>query len=55
MYNGKENNIMYYIMNTDIIIAEYDYIKNEFGTSVPQLTSGCLPEIYGDMELKSWL
>ena len=46
---------MYYIMNKDRIIAEFDYIKNELGTAVPQLVSGSLPEIYADMKLKSWL
>jgi len=46
---------MYYIMNKDRIIAEFDYIKNELGTAAPQLVSGCLPEIYGEMKLKSWL
>lgn len=46
---------MYYIMNKYRIIAEYDYIKNELDTAVPQLTSGCLPEIYGEKRLKSWL
>lgn len=46
---------MYYIMNKDRIIAEFDYIKNELGTAVPQLVFGSLPEIYADMKLKSWL
>ena len=46
---------MYYIMNKDCIIAEFDYITNELGTAVPKLVSGNLPEIYGDMKLKSWL
>ena len=46
---------MYYIMNKDRIIAEFDYIINGFGTAVPKLVSGSLPEIYGDMKLKSWL
>ena len=46
---------MYYIMNKDRIIAEFDYITNELGTAVPKLVSGSLPEIYGDMKLKSWL
>ncbi len=46
---------MYHIMNRERIIAEFDYIKNEFGTAVPQLVSGSLPEIYADMKLKSWL
>lgn len=46
---------MYYLMNKDRIIAEFDYNTNEFGTAVPKLVSGSLPEIYGDMELKSWL
>ena len=46
---------MYYIMNKDRIIAEFDYINNELGTAVPQLVSGSLPEIYADMKLKSWL
>lgn len=46
---------MYYVMNKDIIIAEFDYIQNELGTAVPKLISGSLPEIYGDMKLKSWL
>lgn len=46
---------MYYIMNKDRIIAEFDYIKNELGTAVPQLVSGSLPEIYSDMKLKNWL
>ena len=35
--------------------AEFDYITNELGTAVPKLVSGSLPEIYGDMKLKSWL
>jgi len=46
---------MYYIMNKDRIIAEFDYIKNELGTAVPQLVSGSLPKIYSDIKLKSWL
>lgn len=46
---------MYYIMNKDRIIAEFDYIINELGIAVPKLVSGSLPEIYGDMKLKSWL
>ena len=46
---------MYYIMNKDRIIAEFDYIKNELGTAVPQLVFGSLPEIYSDMKLKNWL
>ncbi len=46
---------MYYVMNKDRIIAEFDYNKNELGTAVPKLISGSLPEIYGDMKLKSWL
>ncbi|MBR6071000.1 MAG: hypothetical protein IKP78_10460 [Ruminococcus sp.] len=46
---------MYYIMNKDRIIAEFDYTKNELGTAVPKLISGSLPEIYGDMKLKNWL
>ena len=46
---------MYYIMNKDRIIAEFDYIKSKLGTAVPQLISGSLPEIYSDMKLKSWL
>ena len=46
---------MYQVMNKDCIIAEFDYIKNELGTAVPQLVSGNLPEIYADMKLKSWL
>ena len=46
---------MYYIMNKDRIIAEFDYITNELGTAVPKLVSSSLPEIYGDMKLKSWL
>jgi len=46
---------MYYIMNKDRIIAELDYINNEIGTAVPQLVAGSLPEVYGDMKLKSWL
>ena len=46
---------MYYIMNKDRIIAEFDYIINELGTAVPKLVSGSLPEIYRDMKLKSWL
>lgn len=46
---------MYYVMNKDRIIAEFDYDKNELGTAVPKLISGSLPEIYGDMKLKSWL
>ena len=46
---------MYYIMNKDRIIAEFDYITNELGTAVPKLVSGSLPEIYGDMKLKIWL
>lgn len=46
---------MYYVMNKDRIIAEFDYIKSKLGTAVPQLISGSLPEIYNDMKLKSWL
>lgn len=46
---------MYYIMNKDKIIAEFDYVKNEFGTAVPRLVSGSLPELFGDMKLKNWL
>ena len=46
---------MYYIMNKDRIIAEFDYIINGLGIAVPKLVSGSLPEIYGDMKLKSWL
>lgn len=46
---------MYYIMNKDQIIAEFDYVDNELGTAVPQLVSGRLPELFGDMKLKSWL
>ena len=46
---------MYYIMNKDRIIEEFDNIINELGTAVPKLVSGSLPEIYGDMKLKSWL
>ena len=46
---------MYYIMNKDRIIAEFDYVENELGTAVPQLVSGSLPELFGDMKLKSWL
>ncbi|WP_294755396.1 hypothetical protein [uncultured Ruminococcus sp.] len=46
---------MYYIMNKDRIIAEFDYITNELGTAVPKLVSGSLPEIYGYTKLKSWL
>lgn len=42
-------------MNKDRIIAAFDYKKNELGTDVTQLVSGCLPEVYGDMKLKSWL
>ncbi len=46
---------MYYVMNKDRIIAEFDYNINELGTAVPEFISGSLPEIYGDMKLKSWL
>ncbi len=46
---------MYYILNKDEIIAEFEYAKNELGTSVPKLVSGSLPELFGDMKLKSWL
>ena len=46
---------MYHIMNKDRIIAEFEYVVNELGTAIPQLVSGCLPKIYGDMKLKSWL
>ncbi len=46
---------MYYIMNKDRIIAEFDYITNELGTAVPKLISDSLPEIYGDMKLTNWL
>lgn len=46
---------MYYIMNKDRIIAEFEYEKNELGTAVPKLVSGSLPEIYTDMKLRSWL
>lgn len=46
---------MYYIMNKNEVIAEFEYIKNELGTAVPQLISGSLPELFGDMKLKSWL
>ena len=46
---------MYYLMNKDCIIAEFDYIRNEIGTSIPRLVSGSLPDIYGDIKLKSWL
>jgi len=46
---------MYYIMNKNRIIAEFDYVLNELGTAVPKLVSGSLPEIFGDMKLKSWL
>lgn len=46
---------MYYIMNKNSVIAEFEYIKNDFGTSVPKLVSGCLPELFGNMEIKSWL
>ena len=46
---------MYFIMNKERIIAEFEYIKNGLGTAVPKLVSGSLPEIYGDMKLKSWL
>ena len=46
---------MYCIMNKDRIIAEFDYIKNELGTAVPQLVAGSLPKIYSDLKLKSWL
>lgn len=42
-------------MNKDKIIAEFDYVKNEFGTAVPRLVSGSLPELFGDMKLKNWL
>lgn len=47
--------VMYYIMNKDRIIAEFDFIKNKFGTDVPQLISVSLPDMFGDMKLKSWL
>ncbi len=46
---------MYYVMNKNKIIAEFDYVKNELGISVPQLVSGSLPALFSDMELKSWL
>ena len=46
---------MYYVMNKDRIISEFDYIKNELGTNIPRLISGSLPEIYEDIKLKSWL
>lgn len=46
---------MYYIMNKDHIIAEFDYEINELGTAVPKLRSGSLPSLFGDMKLKSWL
>lgn len=46
---------MYHIMNKDRIIAEFEYVVNELGTAIPQLVSGCLPKIYGDIKLKSWL
>ncbi len=54
-YDMKGGGTMYYIMNKDRIIAELDYINNEIGTAVPQLVAGSLPEVYGDMKLKSWL
>ena len=44
---------MYHIMNKDRIIAGFEYVVNELGTAVPQLVSGCLPKIYGDMKLKN--
>ena len=37
---------MYYLMNKNKIIAEFDYIKNELGTSASQLVSGSLPLSY---------
>lgn len=53
--SGVDNGSMYHIMNKDRIIAEFEFVVNELGTAVPQLVSGCLPKIYGDMKLKSWL
>lgn len=41
---------MYYIMNKNEVIAEFEYIKNELGTAVPQLVFGSLPELFGDMK-----
>lgn len=52
-YDGRHS--MYYIMNKDRIIAVFDFVQNELGTAVPQLVSGNLPKIYGDMKLKRWL
>ena len=46
---------MYYLMNKDQIIAGFEYVVNELGKAVPQLVSGSLPEVYGDMKLKNWL
>ena len=46
---------MYYIMNKDQIIAEFEYVISELDTAEPILVSGSLPEIYGDMKLKIWL
>ncbi len=46
---------MYYVMNKDNIIAEFEFIKNEFGIASPCLVSGSLPDIFKETDIKKWL
>ena len=46
---------MYYIMNKNKVISEFEYVTNEFGTYVPKFVSGSLPELFNGIELKNWL
>lgn len=46
---------MYYVMNKDSVIAEFEFVPNDFGTFSPRFISGELPHIFKDINIKSWL
>lgn len=46
---------MYYIMNKDKKIMEFDFIKNNLGIYEPSAVSGQLPELFKSLSLKQWL
>lgn len=46
---------MYYIMNKDIVIMSFEFIKNNLGLYEPTAVDGQLPDIFRKISLKQWL
>ena len=46
---------MYYIMNKDIIIMSFEFVKNGLGIYEPVTAEGQLPDMFSRISLKQWL